>query len=408
MSTGYRTIVEENEMHFKFIAEEKNRLANKAYTIKISIFTVISLYVIAEILLRFTRETSLLEGVIWCSTIILAIFLLLLLTKNEFILHESAKRAFYGTYKIQLIGNIIKLISDRFVYKPQNRVLNRIIIESELFGKISEFEGRNYIHGLFDESEIQMSELRLFNGISCVFEGFFVFVSNIQQDNVDVEAIIKLNGTWKIKNDNLFIAFKGMKKLFEIQIEKSNRSINRTKSQMDFLVNVIAIASKAINVQLDSQYNIPAFSRISQEIIEDSKTFTSGTKTYVLSPIEKRIQNVWIDEICYSLLWLIVFVLVTIIIGGLNPYIFLLSYFLTFLFYYVFFETVYSKTIGKFITRTKVLTTAGEKPLLNTIIKRTFCRLIPFEYYSFIDKEIGIHDKYSKTVVIIDDKNNNK
>lgn len=403
MSIGYRTIVEENEMLFKFIAEEKNRLVNKAYTIKISIFTVISLYVITEILPSFTKETSLLEGVILCSTIILVISLILLLTKNESILHANAKRAFYGTYKIQLIGNIIKLISDRFVYKPQNRVLNRIIIESELFGKISDFKGRNYIHGLFDESEIQMSELRLFNGISCVFEGFFVFVSKIQQDNVDVEAIKKLNETWIIKNDNLFIAFKGMKRLFEIQIEKSNRSIERTKSQTNFLVKVIAIACKAINAQLDSQYEIPAFSRISQEIIEDFKTFTSGNETYVLSPIVKRMQNVLIDQLSCFLLWLIVFGLVTIIVGGLNPYMLLVSYFLTFLFYYIFFETVYSKTIGKFITRTKVLTTDGDKPLLNTIIKRTFCRLIPFDSYSFINNEIGIHDNYSKTVVIIDE-----
>lgn len=71
--------------------------------------------------------------------------------------------------------------------------------------------------------------------------------------------------------------------------------------------------------------------------------------------------------------------------------------------YYIFFEAVFGKTIGKMITRTHVVTVTGEKPEVSAIILRTLCRLIPFEQFSFLgNSAVGWHDSLSKTRVVAD------
>ncbi|WP_136669329.1 RDD family protein [Flavobacterium sp. H122] len=70
--------------------------------------------------------------------------------------------------------------------------------------------------------------------------------------------------------------------------------------------------------------------------------------------------------------------------------------------YYIFFESKYQKTLGKIITKTKVVNLQGEKPELGDIISRTFCRFIPFDRFSFFFTRNGFHDAISKTKVIKD------
>jgi uncharacterized RDD family membrane protein YckC len=65
-------------------------------------------------------------------------------------------------------------------------------------------------------------------------------------------------------------------------------------------------------------------------------------------------------------------------------------------------EHKFQKTVGKFITRTKVVNLNGEKPTLNDIMVRTFCRLIPFDRLSFFFAKNGFHDGISNTRVIKD------
>jgi len=74
------------------------------------------------------------------------------------------------------------------------------------------------------------------------------------------------------------------------------------------------------------------------------------------------------------------------------------------LLYYVMFESIWSKTPAKFITKTKVITENGEKPDYKTIFIRTLIRFIPFEVFSFLSPERprGWHDRWSKTIVIDD------
>jgi uncharacterized RDD family membrane protein YckC len=69
----------------------------------------------------------------------------------------------------------------------------------------------------------------------------------------------------------------------------------------------------------------------------------------------------------------------------------------------VIFEYFTGKTIGKFITKTRVLTDGGQKPTLKTIIIRTLSRFIPFEMISCINERAhGWHNTLSKTIVLPD------
>ncbi|MDX6182721.1 RDD family protein [Flavobacterium sp. Fl-77] len=71
-----------------------------------------------------------------------------------------------------------------------------------------------------------------------------------------------------------------------------------------------------------------------------------------------------------------------------------------FLLYFIVGETLFQKTLGKIITKTKVVNLEGQKATLLDIIVRTFCRLIPFDGISYLYTLNGFHDKVSKTVVI--------
>jgi uncharacterized RDD family membrane protein YckC len=71
--------------------------------------------------------------------------------------------------------------------------------------------------------------------------------------------------------------------------------------------------------------------------------------------------------------------------------------------YYYFFEYYTGKTIGKFLTKTRVLTDGGLKPSKKIIFIRTLCRFIPFEILScFNERAHGWHNTLSKTIVIPD------
>lgn len=69
--------------------------------------------------------------------------------------------------------------------------------------------------------------------------------------------------------------------------------------------------------------------------------------------------------------------------------------------YYFFMEAGFGQSLGKMITRTKVVNEHGEQPELSAIAIRSICRLIPLEFISFFGpKTIGWHDSLSKTYVV--------
>lgn len=68
--------------------------------------------------------------------------------------------------------------------------------------------------------------------------------------------------------------------------------------------------------------------------------------------------------------------------------------------YYNFFEIIFARTVGKFITQTIVVDENGEKPHYDHILIRTLCRFIPFYgLFVLINPARGIHDNLSKTYV---------
>ena len=68
--------------------------------------------------------------------------------------------------------------------------------------------------------------------------------------------------------------------------------------------------------------------------------------------------------------------------------------------YYPFFEGIWGRTPGKWITKTKVVMHDGSKPDFAHILGRTLARMIPFEPFSFFAGPIGWHDSLSKTIVV--------
>ena len=67
--------------------------------------------------------------------------------------------------------------------------------------------------------------------------------------------------------------------------------------------------------------------------------------------------------------------------------------------YYIFFEYVFGRTVGKFATGTKVITTSGDRPSFGVIVLRTLCRCIPLEPFSFLFSD-GWHDSITNTLVV--------
>ena len=75
------------------------------------------------------------------------------------------------------------------------------------------------------------------------------------------------------------------------------------------------------------------------------------------------------------------------------------------LIYFIVIESLTAHSIGKYITKTKVVMEDGTKPKIADIVIRTLCRVIPFEQFSFLGEEgRGWHDSMSDTYVVDEKK----
>lgn len=75
---------------------------------------------------------------------------------------------------------------------------------------------------------------------------------------------------------------------------------------------------------------------------------------------------------------------------------------ISFISYYLFMETKFQKTLGKFLSKTKVVNKDGTKTNFGDIMRRTLCRLIPFDCISYLITKNGLHDHLTETIVIKD------
>ena len=115
-----------------------------------------------------------------------------------------------------------------------------------------------------------------------------------------------------------------------------------------------------------------------------------------------RFIHLVVDTIAFYILAILLFMILHFIVNITNDAIVYVVIFMAFFLYYGYMETKYQKTIGKFITKTKVINIDGSKPESSDIIRRTFCRLIPFDQLSFLFTENGFHDRLSETTIIKD------
>jgi len=159
-------------------------------------------------------------------------------------------------------------------------------------------------------------------------------------------------------------------------------------------------------------------SKCDKKIDEDSKFCKEcgeallGNEKKGLEPTSqgKRFINFLLDMIFYFILAFIFGIVIGIFISAdtienSNDIFSTLLGFVLMLGYYLLFETMYGKSIAKYITKTKVVNKDGSKPKFLTILWRSLARFIPFDNFSFCtgNKPIGWHDSISKTMVI-DDK----
>jgi uncharacterized RDD family membrane protein YckC len=119
-----------------------------------------------------------------------------------------------------------------------------------------------------------------------------------------------------------------------------------------------------------------------------------------------RAVNFLIDSIVWSVIAIVLGIIIVFIADlldlALKQLLITVVYIGTFLAYYAIMEVKFQKTVGKFVTKTKVVKMNGEKPTEGDITTRTFCRLIPFDRLSFLFTKNGIHDFLSKTKVVKD------
>ncbi len=116
--------------------------------------------------------------------------------------------------------------------------------------------------------------------------------------------------------------------------------------------------------------------------------------------------NRFINFLVDTIVWFTIVAFLTSFLNAKDTFQILLGYlilFASYITYYVIMETKYQKTIGKFLTKTKVVNQNGTKPEIGDIFRRTFCRLIPFDRISFLFTANGFHDRLSSTTIIKDE-----
>ena len=120
----------------------------------------------------------------------------------------------------------------------------------------------------------------------------------------------------------------------------------------------------------------------------------------------QRFANMLIDDVGYIILAAIVGASVALV-GGESAVAFmdsipdiLFGYSILILYYFSF-EVSTGRTLGKLITRTRVVDEEGNKPSWSKILGRTLTRIVPFEAFTFLGKDgRGLHDRWPKTYVI--------
>ncbi len=100
-------------------------------------------------------------------------------------------------------------------------------------------------------------------------------------------------------------------------------------------------------------------------------------------------------------LFAIYFILFIILLIESSYFDFFILFYVVMFFYYFIMELTINQTLGKMITKTKVVHKNGGKASMFKILMRSFWRLIPLDTISYLfGTEVGMHDKLSSTILI--------
>ncbi|ARS36724.1 RDD family protein [Pontibacter actiniarum] len=138
-------------------------------------------------------------------------------------------------------------------------------------------------------------------------------------------------------------------------------------------------------------------------------------KPEYLTPNMARPVNAGIRALNFTIdlfVWLLLAVIAIILLDYLLPTV---SHFtinalaysamvLLFLGYYSVLEYRFQKILGKWITRTKVVSLTGDKLTAGAVFRRSFARLLPIDWASYLFTRNGMHDALSGSRVVKDRK----
>lgn len=138
--------------------------------------------------------------------------------------------------------------------------------------------------------------------------------------------------------------------------------------------------------------------------------------TFELASTGKRLANFIIDRVAYYIIVVLIGAGIGFglaqsgTFGGLNTesiWFTLADVIISLLLYAIFYiaqeSLLKGKTLGKYLTGTRAVNEDNSEMNLETIVKRSFSRIVPFEPFSFFGSTPkGWHDRWSNTKVIVD------
>jgi uncharacterized RDD family membrane protein YckC len=120
----------------------------------------------------------------------------------------------------------------------------------------------------------------------------------------------------------------------------------------------------------------------------------------------RRFANFLIDAVCYYALAMVVGTVIAIVDASFFEHLSVADDYLfgaaVMIIYYLPTEALFGRTVGKLVTRTRVVSESGGPPDFQKVLRRTLIRFVPFEAFSFLHKgSVGLHDRWSETRVVL-------
>lgn len=165
---------------------------------------------------------------------------------------------------------------------------------------------------------------------------------------------------------------------------------------------------KCANCFKDTAKDSEVCSECKKKIVKVAKDKDGRELGIVPASQGRRLANLFIDSVVYWIIMLIIGFIEGLIFGFfrlpkelIKPVSYTIAI-VGLLAYYIIFEAAFGQTIGKMVSKTRVVANTGKKASVSQVIVRSFSRFIPFDYLSLAVEAnpIGWHDSIAKTYVV--------